>query len=68
MYYILSTGHSSTLASFAAVVRDVTQRSPEMQAAVPFGVALRDIPKDGSEGDYYLLAVILEYFLCLLAH
>ena len=33
--------------AFAAVFRDVTQRSPER----PFGVTLRDIPKDGSEGD-----------------
>ena len=35
------------LISFAAVFRDVTQRSP-----VPFGGALRDTPKDGCEGDY----------------
>ena len=33
------------LVSFAAVFRDVTKRSPER-------VALRDLPKDGCEGDY----------------
>ena len=37
------------LASFAAVFRDVTQRSPE---SYPFRGALRYIPKDGCEGDY----------------
>ena len=34
----------SGVVSFAAVLRDVTQCSP--------GGALRDIPKDGCEGDY----------------
>ena len=38
------------IVSFAAVFRDVTQRYPD--GKVPFGGALRDIPKDGCEGDY----------------
>ena len=38
------------VASFAVVFRDVTQRSPERK--ISFGGALRDIPKDGCEGDY----------------
>ena len=42
--------------SFAAVFRDVTQRS-----ALPFGGALRDIPKDGCEGDHTRLALIHSY-------
>ena len=40
------------LVSFAAVFRDVTQRSP--------GGALRDIPKDGCEGDYVETATTRE--------
>ena len=38
--------------SFAAVFWDVTQRSP--QSSRFFGGALRDIPKNGCEGDYHV--------------
>ena len=46
---------SSYLVSFAAVFRDVTQRSPERGA-------LRDIPKDGCEGDYPYVSLFGLYF------
>ena len=52
--YIVPRPSSHSLVSFAAVFRDVTQRSS-------FGGALRDIPKDGCEGDYSQLGALRNF-------
>lgn len=45
--------YQQLLVSFAAIFHDVTQPSP-----IPFEGALRDIPKDGCEGDYLSTGLI----------
>ena len=44
---LISKAYSVVVVPFAALFRDVKQRSPERT----FGGALRHIPKDGCEGD-----------------
>ena len=48
VYTYVSLQISPTLVSFAAVFRDVTQRS----SGRVFSEPLRDIPKERCEGDY----------------